>query len=409
MKQHPYVGLPAHCYWNPAMTAPAPGHINPVVNAPLIRRDQTIVSLGSCFAQRLARRIQAEGMPYLVTEPAPAELDAEQARRKGYGVYSARYGNVYTARQALQLFERAFGHFQPQETVWERGDRFVDPYRAAVDPDGFASVEALHQDREHHLACVREVFLQADWIILTLGLTEAWHARSDGAVFPLAPGVAGGRYDPALHGFMNFSARETADDLAALVRRIAVVNPGARMLLTVSPVPIAATFENRHVLVSSTLTKAALRVAADEVERQFDNVVYFPAFEIATSPAAGSHYFEDDLRHLSELGVEHVMRAFQSCFEPAPGSQDSDADFQRHAERLKQDLDVACDEDLMLESLQVFNNRWATMDRTSINAPFDEARYLQLNPDVVAAIEQGIFKTGAEHYELHGRREGRQF
>jgi len=406
---HPYINLPDHRHWHRAMTSTAPGLINPVVTAPLIRRDQKIVSLGSCFAQRLARRIQAQGFPYLVTEPAPAGLDAEQARRKGYGVYSARYGNVYTARQALQLFERAFGHFQPQESAWERGDRFVDPYRPAVDPDGFASIDALQQDREQHLACVREVFLQADWIILTLGLTEAWYARGDGAVFPLAPGIAGGIYDPTRHAGVNFSARETADDLAALVHRIAAVNPGAHILLTVSPVPIAATFENRHVLVSSTFTKAALRVAVDEVERQFDNVVYFPAYEIATSPAAGDHYFEDDLRHLSELGVEHVMRAFESYFEAADGSLQQDADAQHNAERLKQDMEVTCDEDLMLEQLRAFENRWATATEPAPDTPFDETSYLQRNPDVAAAIAQGVFKTGAEHYALHGRREGRRY
>ena len=186
---HPYVGLKSHCYWNSAMTGPAPGHINPVVSPPLIARDQKMVSLGSCFAQRLAHRIQAEGLPYLVTEPAPPAMDAKEARRKGYGVYSARYGNVYTARQALQLFDRAFGHFQPHEVAWEHGGVLVDPYRAAVDPDGFASMDALLADQCQHLACVREVFTQADWIILTLGLTEAWYSRVDGAVFPLAPGV----------------------------------------------------------------------------------------------------------------------------------------------------------------------------------------------------------------------------
>lgn len=410
MKHHPYVGLPAHHYWGPSMATPAPGHIHPVVQAPLIRRDQTIVSLGSCFAQRLAWRIQAEGLPYLVTEQAPAHLDAEQARRKGYGVYSARYGNVYTARQALQLFERAFGHFQPHETVWQRDDgRFVDPYRPGVDPDAFASEAALQEDREHHLACVRAVFLQADWIILTLGLTEAWHARSDGAVFPLAPGVAGGAYNPALHAFINFSARETADDLATLVRHIGRVNPRAHLMLTVSPVPIAATFENRHVLVSSTLTKAALRVAADEVERQFDNVVYFPAYEIATSPAAGSHYFEDDLRHLSELGVAHVMRAFQRCIELHPGSQnsDDDADFAHPGAPTPGHQEVVCDEDLILQGLQTFGERPSARQTGTADAAFDETRYLLLHPDVAAAVAQGIFRSAAEHYARHGREEGR--
>jgi hypothetical protein len=292
-------------------------------------------------------------------------MDAVESRRKGYGVYSARYGNVYTARQALQLFDRAFGHFQPHEVAWERAGVLVDPYRAAVDPDGFATIDELQADQHHHLACVREVFLQADWIILTLGLTEAWCSRMDGAVFPLAPGVAGGQYDPQIHGFVNLTARETAEDLATLVRRIGSVNPSARIMLTVSPVPIAATYENRHVLTSSTFTKAALRVAADEVERLFEQVVYFPAYEIATSPAAGDHYFEDDLRHLSDLGVEHVMRAFQRYFEPAEASILDAETTAQSAVRVQHDLDVPCDEDLMVKSLQTFN-------QTKVN--FDEAR-----------------------------------
>lgn len=404
---HPYVGLPGHHYWNTAMTVPAPGHINPVVTKPLLTRDHVIASLGSCFAQRLARRIQSEGFRYLVTEPAPRHLDAVQAKRKGYGVYSARYGNVYTARQALQLFDRAFGLFQPWETVWEKPGAFVDPFRPAVDLDGYASVTLLEQDVQQHLACVREVFVQADWIILTLGLTEAWRSRRDGAVFPLAPGVAGGEYQSDLHEFVNFSARETADDLGALVRRIGSVNPKASIMLTVSPVPIAATYENRHVLVSSTYTKAALRVAADEIERQFENVVYFPSYEIATSPAAGAHYFEDDLRHMSESAIEHVMRAFLNYFDVAGEAMAGGQDMERDALRLRQDLDVVCDEDLMVERLQAS----ATGLSAEVDAPqdsgFDEDRYISRNPDVAAAIQQGFFSSGWQHYVRHGRREGR--
>ena len=61
------------------------------------------------------------------------------------------------------------------------------------------------------------------------------------------------------------------------------------------------------------------------------------------------------------------------------------------AQRLHADQEVACDEDLLVEGLQAF----------------DEARYLLLNPDVVAAIQQGIFRCGREHYARHGRQEHR--
>ncbi len=38
---------------------------------------------------------------------------------------------------------------------------------------------------------------------------------------------------------------------------------------------------------------------------------------------------------------------------------------------------------------------------------FDEALYLRLNPDVLAAVKAGSFSSGREHYERYGRAEGR--
>ena len=66
-----------------------------------------------------------------------------------------------------------------------------------------------------------------DVFVFTLGLTEAWIDRRDGAVFPLAPGVAAGRYDPDIHRFQNFGAAEVVEDLNRSVEAIRALNPGS--------------------------------------------------------------------------------------------------------------------------------------------------------------------------------------
>jgi hypothetical protein len=38
---------------------------------------------------------------------------------------------------------------------------------------------------------------------------------------------------------------------------------------------------------------------------------------------------------------------------------------------------------------------------------FNEAQYLQLNPDVAAAVSSGQFSSGLDHFGMHGRSEGR--
>jgi hypothetical protein len=356
--QHPYAKAPARQFWSRAMAGVAPGRVDPAdpgpgLGAPVrVSPQDRVATLGSCFAQHIARHLHQSGCHYLVAEPAPAGLDAATAQARQYGLFSARYGNVYTVRQALQLFDRAHGHFQPLARAWPRGGRWVDPFRPQVEPDGFDSAEAVVAAQAEHLACVRAMFGTCDWLVFTLGLTEAWCDRRDGAVFPLAPGVAGGAYQPAEHAFVNFDIDAVRSDLAALVQRVQGVNPGCRILLTVSPVPLAATAEPRHVWVSTTVSKAVLRVAADEAVRRFGHVHYFPSYEVITSPAAGGRYYADDLRQVTEVGVQHVMRLFtQHCL--AGGGVTADTAAAPVSLSLPQAADVVCDEETIERAMQM--------------------------------------------------------
>ncbi|WP_151447303.1 GSCFA domain-containing protein [Lacisediminimonas profundi] len=349
---NPYRGLNDFCFWSQAMTTPAPGHIDPAVRSDRIEPHHKVATMGSCFAQHISRHISAAGLDYLVTEKAPEGMEPDVARALGYGVFSARYGNVYTVRQAVQLFDRAFGRFEPAEGVWARGDRYVDAFRPQIEPEGFGTADEVREASVVHLKHVRDVFTQADWIVFTLGLTEAWRSKLDGAIYPTAPGVAGGSFSPDRHEFVNFTAGEVRDDLLALSSRIADVNPKAKILLTVSPVPLIATYEKRHVLVSTTYSKAALRVAADEAERMLGNVIYFPSYEIITSPAAGGRYYADDLREVTEQGVKHVMRIFSKHFLPAVlPAFDNESPLQPITP-VESTFDVMCDEEVIQKALK---------------------------------------------------------
>jgi hypothetical protein len=282
-----------------------------------------------------------------VPECAPTDWSRERANAHQYGIFSARYGNVYTVRQAVQLLDRAFGNFAPAEDVWEHVKGFVDAFRPQIDPEPLPTPDAVREAGAKHLAEVRRVFIESRYLVFTLGLTEAWRSRRDGAVYPIAPGVAGGNFDPKRHEFANFTASEVTADLMAFITRIGEVNPECCVILTVSPVPLIATYESRHVWVSTTFSKAALRVAADEAERRFANVIYFPSYEIITSPAAGSRYYADDLRQVTDLGVDHVMRVFAKHFIKG----DQAAELAAPAPAAQQMPDIICDEEVIEQAL----------------------------------------------------------
>jgi len=305
---HPYAGLPENQFWRKSVH----GDVDPVTSSFTIGRHERIATAGSCFAQHIARALRDKGFNYFVAETDPGTGGAN------YGVFSARYGNIYTVRQLVQLFDRSYGQYDPKDSIWQRGDRFVDPFRPEIEPDGFVSAQALLASRETHFEAVRKMFERLDVFVFTLGLTEFWRAKVDGAVFPLAPGVSGGLYNPELYEFANFSVAEVVQDLAAFLDRLRAINHSARVILTVSPVPLAATYEPRHVLVSTTYSKSVLRVAAEEIARTCEQVFYFPSYEIITGTFSRGRYFAENLRDVTAEGVDHVMRMFLRHFTPDP-------------------------------------------------------------------------------------------
>ncbi len=308
----PYSELPDHHFWRRSIASVEAHLLDPVVRTRFaIAPGDRIATAGSCFAQHIARRLRQLGDYYLVAEDGADLPEADRAARQ-YGLFSARYGNIYTTAQLLQLWREAQGEWTPAVAAWRREDgRWVDPFRPTVEPDGFDSPVSVAAERERHLAAVRGLFERCDILVFTLGLTEGWRSRADGAVYPLAPGVAGGVYDPAEHEFVNFAPAEVEADLAAFLEAVKMRNPRLRVILTVSPVPLAATYEDRSVLVSTTYSKAVLRVAAEAMIRRFDWVDYFPSYEIIAGSPTGGLYYEEDDREVNPLGVAHVMRLFE--------------------------------------------------------------------------------------------------
>jgi hypothetical protein len=309
--KNPYRSLPDHRFWRKAVAAVPHFAVDPLISVPFeIRRSDKVATAGSCFAQNIAKALQTSGFEYFVPESGPPDLPDGEREARNFGVYSARYGNIYTARQLLQLFERAYGAFKPQLDIWTRPDgRFVDPFRPQVEPAGFDSPEAMRDDRGHHLVAVRRMFEELDVFAFTFGLTESWMHKSDGAVVPLAPGVAGGTFDDN-YEFCNMRTSEVVADFLTFVDRLYSVNPGARIIVTVSPVPLIATYVDRHVVVANCYSKAALRVAVEEIVAARPEISYFPSYEIVTMPVNGHRNFEEDQRSVTARAVQNVMRIF---------------------------------------------------------------------------------------------------
>jgi hypothetical protein len=339
---HPYKGLDPANYWKETVSPKNCLEINNWYRRKFSINGLSISSAGSCFAQHIGRALRENGYEYVDAEPAPNFLRRESHHEYGYGIYSARFGNVYTSRQLLQLLQQSLGLFEPKDLIWDKDGGYVDALRPTIEPEPFARPEEIIDSRKYHLDAVRRMFRRSNVFIFTMGLTETWVSNDDGTAYPVAPGVSGGKYDPARYSFKNLSYPEVLGDMEEFIRLVRQVNPSLKIILTVSPVPLMATATADNVVVSSSYSKSVLRSVAGYLKSQYDFIDYFPSFEIVGSHVMRGQFFNPDNRTVSAYGVSHVMRQFFSEHVPP------EIRAEEQLESLDPD-DVVCDEELLNE------------------------------------------------------------
>jgi hypothetical protein len=353
---HPYSTLPPQAFWRSGVAEPDALAITGLWRPRYaIAPTDKVITAGSCFAQHISRALREHGFGWTDYEPAPSLLSEESARRYGYGTYSFRTGNIYTAPLLRQWVRWALGADEPDDEVWLHGGRYFDPLRPQVEPEGFASLSELRVARSVTLASIRQALREADVFVFTLGLTEGWRNVETGLRYASCPGTLAGEYDASRHAFVNDSYPEVRQAMADVIELARAVNPQLRFLLTVSPVPLTATASGDHVLVSTSYSKSTLRAAAGDLTQAYEQVDYFPSYEIISTFPYRGQFFEPNLRSVKAAGVAHVMTQFfaglaatgaevappvragheQTSTPSAAGSADADAD------------DVVCEDELL--------------------------------------------------------------
>lgn len=250
-----------------------------------IDRSTPIATMGSCFALNVASWLNRHDYNILDVNG----IDG-----------SGPWGKVYTPGNFWQFMAGAAGLWEPTLSPWTGKDgTSVDPYRKWVPISKKYPYDALLSD-------TRLILEKAEVFILTLGLTEAW--KEDGDFIYQAPPQH--ILSPDRHQFVpmdHATAHQFIEAGILLARR---VNPDLQFLLTVSPIPLRATFRSDCDAYTANLdSKQSLRIAARQLagSEGLENVHYFPSYEMATiHPRA----FRPDGRHLTPEYIDSIMLRF---------------------------------------------------------------------------------------------------
>jgi len=249
-------------------------------SAPLIGDRTRVIGVGSCFARYFILWLAEKGFN--------KSVDASP--------YNAlmRYGATFESPAVIaQQFRWAFGEFDSRHALWIGKDKEV--------------FEANDERRR----LVRTTLEQTDVLILTLGLSEIWYDKQTGE--PLWRALTKRHYDPSRHVFRV----ETMQDTKRCLEKIEEIRrghlPGLKVVYTISPVRMKATFRPVSAITANSVSKAILRAALDEFLRERSELVnrelfYFPSYEIVHDFFRDP--FEEDNRHVAAFVANQVVQAF---------------------------------------------------------------------------------------------------
>lgn len=307
---HPYSNLPAEAYWrNCAGRDTCPEIWKP--KFPIDPVGHRFASVGSCFANHIGARLTAHGLTWLGSR---SRAESAAPSYDSFGL-----GNIYTPKSFLhwlRAVERCDDSDDTDQShedvtiVWDSAScRYQDLLIAKTWEHGFGSSAEARRHRRARITEVRNVLLETDILIFTLGLTEGWEAPS-GTPYPICPAVSFPGIPAESYRFVKYDYDDVLRDLLASVQSLNEINPDIRLLLTVSPVPLVATASGDHVIAATTHSKSVLRAAAETCRNESENVDYFPSYELVVTSAMAQDRFSADRRSVTPGAIDLVMSHF---------------------------------------------------------------------------------------------------
>jgi len=145
---------------------------------------------------------------------------------------------------------------------------------------------------------------EADYLFVTFGTSWVYELLSSGII------VSNCHKLPA-KDFNRY--RLNVDEIVSIYKdllvELLVFNPNIKIVFTVSP--IRHWKDGAH---GNQLSKATLLLAVDQLTELFDQVSYFPSYEIVMDELRDYRFYSEDMLHMSDVAIKYIWQRFSDTY-----------------------------------------------------------------------------------------------
>jgi hypothetical protein len=257
-----------------------------------INHRHTLMLMGSCFTENIGDKLIAN--KFTVLQNPNGILFNPVSVKEALGNYITN--KVIDESNLFYLNESWHS--------WQHHSRFSGITKQAAVEKINASTNIAH----HYLK-------ETDCIIITLG--SAWvYELSEKADNAKTKQVAANNHKAPANWFNRrlLSTKETQQFINVSITQLQAFNPSIKIILTISPV--------RHLregFIENNRSKATLINAVHTATENFENIYYFPAYELVIDDLRDYRFFAEDMVHPNYAATNYVWEKFvEACIdEPA--------------------------------------------------------------------------------------------
>ncbi len=149
-----------------------------------------------------------------------------------------------------------------------------------------------------------EFIKKADYLIITLGTAWIYKLLKTGQTVSNCHKIPAKEFEKKLLSIDNLFI-----DYSKFINRLEIQNPKLKIIFTVSPIRHwkDGVIENQH-------SKSILFVFIHKLIEQFENVYYFPAYEIMFDELRDYRFYADDMLHPSQVAINYLWKRFSETY-----------------------------------------------------------------------------------------------
>ncbi len=282
-----------------------------------IPKGASIFTIGSCFARNVENALKKRGfniVSHSILKSNPVFSEFGPNILNNYGVPSI-YNELSWALDEDKLFnaEKYIEEIFPNKYVDMHLNQALKP---ASKVEVLARREAIHEMNKQILNC--------QLLIITLGLSEVWWDKKHCIYLNTSPRRSIIRNNPDRFEVHVLSTDEMLNYLRPTLDLVKHNCPDIKTVITVSPVPLQSTYTEKDVIIANMYSKSSLRVVAEHLVNEYDDVDYYPSYE-SIIISDRSDTWEADMTHPTKEVIYKNVERMVNDYTHSPEVKESDS------------------------------------------------------------------------------------